>query len=1168
MDYARSSPGVYRINPSGFHLNSSGSLPNLSGSFVIKTLLDEVDNFGTVLRDMRIVPGTTVSRSLPSTSAPIMTPHRILAAVPDPCGFPVAFRFPRVYPCAMWRPTRRTVMAQWLPAHDLLSLFKGGGGSTSSSSRIRTPRAACALRPLHSSRRRSPPRSAVSPRPYEEVPRGLAPQRFTEAPPPIPSRAPPRHHFLFFASVRHRSISGDQHPRILRLSQRSGSTGRLEAEIDRMNLSSSAPEAGTGKGQEAGSSSQATGANLTAVTRGAWKGSDVKEPEIDWLYRSRRIPAEVACRLPRGEVEPAPEAGEYVVFSAHFERGFGLPASNFFREFLDFYQLQPHHLPGNAIFYLSCFVSFMEAYVGLLPSKEAFARFFGLRINSVQGKNIPNPKPPTFFYVKNKGAADFINLPAYQPGTPSKTNWTYNPATNHIETNRIVRFLEKLKRDTGICSDDIIRAFISRRVLPLQRRAHKMSQMRGRRDPTKITSFALSKEDVVLKAKQICQTEMPMDWEWGLLPLSAMNPPTAETCERFPRITAEALQGPIRKRALDEEDPDPLAAGHKHKMGRTHTSRPDLPSASADPPIVEHATPLEAMVGQEFLDKLATRGQKKKAPAPEAGTSEAPPPKRSRTETVAGKVVTSKRYRKREMPVSSGPPLKIAKSATGMRPESTEGARQPHLLTPSPAPPGAGTSASHGEATQTHRKLPHLHRLLLPAHQPPAGLQLHRKTLPRWPAPPALLLRLASLVLHAPRAHMAEKRPQLRWAGSPSSPAAEPTHLADYAEKWNRASVPIDGSGKDYRWLILPGPGAPNTFDTRKRLFEELLWEHRELSEAHSKCQAVPEATVKDLTDQLATLKAEKEQLAKEHQEALDAQRKVTAELKDKLMESEVRHSQELKDAKAAAELKLDDTLKEFTNSSAVLRTELEEESKARKAAEERIAALTTDQAAYDQLVVQADALAFKLFPDSQVHASKKVAEYRAKQPTTNPDAPWDSYEHLVALAARICHMRAVDRHLVELPERAIEIFKVLWPEEAVPVNLTLISDRLKDACRRFREWKCSAARAGADAALRIACSWYEDLDLDAFHSIRGDAPTDTDPVLSAKRQDRAYRIAEFAQTHTFIPPPSGVRDEISDDEEDAEDEEDEETAEGSAPPEQGDAPPEASKAGTQPPVA
>ena len=60
-------------------------------------------------------------------------------------------------------------------------------------------------------------------------------------------------------------------------SQHSGATDRLEAEIDRMNVSSSAPEAGTGRGQEASSSSQASG----AITRGAWIGSDIKQPEID-----------------------------------------------------------------------------------------------------------------------------------------------------------------------------------------------------------------------------------------------------------------------------------------------------------------------------------------------------------------------------------------------------------------------------------------------------------------------------------------------------------------------------------------------------------------------------------------------------------------------------------------------------------------------------------------------------------------------------------------------------------------------------------------------------------------------------------------------------------------------------------------------------------------------
>jgi hypothetical protein len=311
-------------------------------------------------------------------------------------------------------------------------------------------------------------------------------------------------------------------------------------------------------GEASSSSSQSSGEEPSPITRGAWMGSNVTEFEIDWLYRSRRIPEGVTCRIPDDEIEPDPEAGEHVVFLAHFERGFGLPASPFFREFLDFYELQPHHLPGNAIFYLSCYATFMEAYIGIRPTRETFARFFNLRINSVQGKEIPKPKPPvecgscivgsrqgstflkfsglescrawqgTFFYVKNSGRANLIDLPPYQAGPPSRTNWSYNPKTDHAETNRVVRFLASLKKETKICSDDIIRTFISRRVLPLKRRAHRMSEMYGPGDPTKITGRPLSKKDVVRKAKQICQTAMPFAWEWGLLPLSSSNPPTQE----------------------------------------------------------------------------------------------------------------------------------------------------------------------------------------------------------------------------------------------------------------------------------------------------------------------------------------------------------------------------------------------------------------------------------------------------------------------------------------------------------------------------------------------------------------------------------------------------------------------------------------------------------------
>jgi hypothetical protein len=53
--------------------------------------------------------------------------------------------------------------------------------------------------------------------------------------------------------------------------------------------------------------------------RGAWEGSDVTSTDIEWLRLSRRIPLEVECRLPVGELSPELRDGEYVVFVAHFE---------------------------------------------------------------------------------------------------------------------------------------------------------------------------------------------------------------------------------------------------------------------------------------------------------------------------------------------------------------------------------------------------------------------------------------------------------------------------------------------------------------------------------------------------------------------------------------------------------------------------------------------------------------------------------------------------------------------------------------------------------------------------------------------------------------------------------------------------------------------------------
>ena len=198
-----------------------------------------------------------------------------------------------------------------------------------------------------------------------------------------------------------------------------------------------------------------------AQPSGSWEGSIITEDDVERLRRTLRIPAGVETRIPGEEVVPDPEPGERVVFVSHFERGFGLPASAFFRAFLDFFGLQPHHLPANACVTLSCYVAFCEGYAGLWPDVEFWSRLFYIKAQTTDGQlracgaaslysrpQTPLPKIPTvdsvkkwqatFFYVKNENPAfDRINLPEFAPEPPTKLNWGHyhKPADPEEEVN-------------------------------------------------------------------------------------------------------------------------------------------------------------------------------------------------------------------------------------------------------------------------------------------------------------------------------------------------------------------------------------------------------------------------------------------------------------------------------------------------------------------------------------------------------------------------------------------------------------------------------------------------------------------------------------------------------------------------------------------------------------
>ena len=87
-----------------------------------------------------------------------------------------------------------------------------------------------------------------------------------------------------------------------------------------------------------------------------------------------------------------------------------------------------------------------------------------------------------------------------------------------IDVNSAHGVLEQYVAEKRLTSDDLLRTFISRRVCPLQTRAHKICHMSGPLDPTRVSRHVLSKEQVAKRVRAIARTNMTDTWGWGVEP--------------------------------------------------------------------------------------------------------------------------------------------------------------------------------------------------------------------------------------------------------------------------------------------------------------------------------------------------------------------------------------------------------------------------------------------------------------------------------------------------------------------------------------------------------------------------------------------------------------------------------------------------------------------------
>ncbi|KAE8812615.1 hypothetical protein D1007_10314 [Hordeum vulgare] len=153
----------------------------------------------------------------------------------------------------------------------------------------------------------------------------------------------------------------------------------------------------------------------------AWLGSDICTGHIDVPRQRRMLPPAslVAVWILGAKTAPTPKEGEVVVFDERFYKGFGLPASNLYANFLTFFALQPHHLASNAILQLASFVVLCEGFLGIEPHLDLWQSLFlfkkqSIKMDKAEVEKLTGPRPMTTCgatLVHHRTKCGFLQMP-------------------------------------------------------------------------------------------------------------------------------------------------------------------------------------------------------------------------------------------------------------------------------------------------------------------------------------------------------------------------------------------------------------------------------------------------------------------------------------------------------------------------------------------------------------------------------------------------------------------------------------------------------------------------------------------------------------------------------------------------------------------------------------
>jgi hypothetical protein len=113
-----------------------------------------------------------------------------------------------------------------------------------------------------------------------------------------------------------------------------------------------------------------------------WKKSKTKTEDLLALLNSGFIPEKDmdSWRAAAGDPYPMEKSEDEIPMFVRFaERRLALPASDFFKGLLGYYDVEYLNLNPNGIFHTAVFVHFCEAFLGIKPHWILFRKFFRVK---------------------------------------------------------------------------------------------------------------------------------------------------------------------------------------------------------------------------------------------------------------------------------------------------------------------------------------------------------------------------------------------------------------------------------------------------------------------------------------------------------------------------------------------------------------------------------------------------------------------------------------------------------------------------------------------------------------------------------------------------------------------------------------------------------------------